>query len=207
MCLEIGPGQECVRDCCSVYLPSLGDTSDTDISQQPPRSPEPLPFFREPIYCTRARTHTPLLCLSLFRPSNRLRVSLRRAGLSEAYDPSGTSQTGPLLHPPLLAKTARVRSVSPAQQFHHQGLASVCGSKCFPLRVRRPLGSTTTYTRGRPCLPVSSQPLRMANYQRTEVQRDQDTQIWREFASSSSRPAIYLPCFLYQPLVIRRPCT
>lgn len=59
VCLEIRPGQECVRGCCSVYLPGPGDTSDTDISQQPPCCPEPLPLIREPIY-----THTHTISLS-----------------------------------------------------------------------------------------------------------------------------------------------
>lgn len=101
VCLEIGPGQECVRDCCSVYLPCLGDTGDTDISQQPPRSPEPPLIFREPI-STHTHTHAHtikhyLYVFPLSRPGNRLCVSLSRPGLSEPYDPGRAAQTVLLL--------------------------------------------------------------------------------------------------------------
>lgn len=85
MRLEIVPGQECVRDCCSVFLPRPGDTSDTDISQQPPCSPEPLLLFREPISAqtptrtpTYTHTHTISLSFSVSGPGNKLRVSLSR---------------------------------------------------------------------------------------------------------------------------------
>lgn len=92
VCLEIGLGQECVRDCCSVYLPCLGDTGDTDISQL---------IFREPI-STHTHTHAHtikhyLYVFPLSRPGNRLCVSLSRPGLSEPYDPSRTAQTVLLL--------------------------------------------------------------------------------------------------------------
>lgn len=72
VCLEVDMGQECVRDCCSVYLPCLGDTGDTDISQQPPCSPKPLLIFREPISVythTHTETHAPSNTISLSFPS------------------------------------------------------------------------------------------------------------------------------------------
>lgn len=182
MCLEIGPGQECVRDCCSVYLPSLGDTSDTDISQQPPCSPEPLPLFREPIDYTHTHTYTHYCSVypSLGQATGSVLASADQ-DCQNHMTPAGLLRLGLCSKQTLLlAKTAHVRSASPAQQFHHQGLASIRGSKCFPLRTppppsQPPTPSTPTHS-GRPSVPVSAPPpWKMASNQRTDTQAGQDT--------------------------------